>query len=55
MVDGQDRFEWVNVSSGTGSPGLSWTKGHKTVVVHCMYIMCMILASVCLCICVSYR
>jgi len=25
--------EWVNVSSGTGSPGQSWTKGRKKVVV----------------------
>jgi len=25
--------EWVNVSSGTSSPGYSRTKGHKTVVV----------------------
>ena len=33
MVDDQDRCEWVNVSSGTGSPGLSRTKGHKMVVV----------------------
>ena len=33
MVDDQDRCEWVNVSSGTGSPGKSRTKGHKTVVV----------------------
>ena len=32
MVDDEDRCEWVNVSSGTGSPGESWTKGHKTVV-----------------------
>jgi len=21
MIDDQDRYEWVNVSSGTGSPG----------------------------------
>jgi len=24
--DDNDRCEWVNVSSGTGSPGLFWTK-----------------------------
>ena len=24
---------WVSVSSDTGSPGQSWTKGRKTVVV----------------------
>jgi len=34
MVDDQDRCEWVNVSSGTGSPGQSQTKDHKTVVVQ---------------------
>jgi len=33
MVDDQDRCEWVNVSSGTGSARLSQTKDHKTVVV----------------------
>jgi len=26
MVDDHDWCEWVNVSSGTGSPGLSQTK-----------------------------
>jgi len=26
MIDDHDRYEWVNVSSGTGSPGLSQTK-----------------------------
>ena len=30
MIDDQDRCEWVNVSSGTGSPGQSQTKGYKT-------------------------
>jgi len=25
MIDDHDEFEWVNVSSGTGSPGLSRT------------------------------
>jgi len=33
MIDDQDRCEWMNVFSGTGSPGSSRTKGHKTVVV----------------------
>ena len=33
MVDDQYRCEWVNVSPGTGSPGQSWTKGHKKVLV----------------------
>jgi len=26
MIDDHDRCEWVNVSSGTGSPGLCQTK-----------------------------
>jgi len=26
MIDDHDECEWVNASSGTGSPGLSWTK-----------------------------
>jgi len=26
MIDDLDECEWVNGSSGTGSPGLSWTK-----------------------------
>ena len=25
QIDDHDECEWVNVSSGTGSPGLSWT------------------------------
>jgi len=25
MIDYHDRCEFLNVSSGTGSPGLSWT------------------------------
>jgi len=29
MSDDQDGFDWVNVSSGTGPPGQSWTKGIK--------------------------
>ena len=33
MIDEQERCEWVNVSSGTGSPGQSGTKSRKTVVV----------------------
>jgi len=27
--DDHDRCEWVNVSSGTGSPGLFWTKARE--------------------------
>jgi len=33
MVSEQERCEWINVSSGTGSPGKSRKKGHKVVVV----------------------
>ena len=33
MVDDKDWCEWLNVSSGTGSPGQSQTKGCKTVIV----------------------
>jgi len=29
MIDDHDKCEWVNVSSGTGSPGLSRTKSRK--------------------------
>jgi len=25
MIDDRDECEWVNVTSGTGSPGFSWT------------------------------
>ena len=32
MVDEQEGCEWMNVSSGTGSPRWTQTKGHKTVV-----------------------
>jgi len=31
-IDDHNECEWVNVSSGTGSPGQSQTKGHKMVV-----------------------
>ena len=33
MIDDHDTCEWVNVSSGTGSPKQSRTKGRETVVV----------------------
>jgi len=35
MIDDRDTCEWVDVSSGTGSPGLSRTnpESRKTVVV----------------------
>jgi len=29
MIDDQNECEWVNVSSGTGSPGLSQTKSKE--------------------------
>jgi len=29
MIDDHGECEWVNVSSGTGSPGLSWTKSKE--------------------------
>jgi len=30
MIGDQDRCEWVNVSFGTGSSRLSWTKSRET-------------------------
>ena len=32
MVIEQEGCEWMNVSSGTGTPGQTWTKGRKMVV-----------------------
>jgi len=29
MIDDHDKCEWVNVSSGTSSPELSWTKSRE--------------------------
>jgi len=29
MTDDHNRYEWVNISSGTGSPRYSWIKGRK--------------------------
>jgi len=29
MIDDHDECEWVTVSSGTGSPRLSWTKSRE--------------------------
>jgi len=40
MIDGHDECEWVNVSSGTSSPGLSRTKSTEP------YYSCV-------CVCVS--
>jgi len=39
MFDDQDRHEWVNVPSGTGSTGQSRTKGRKSVVYECVCVM----------------
>jgi len=41
MVDEQEGCEWMDVSSGTGSPGKSRTKGRKKVV--CVYV-CVVIA-----------
>ena len=44
MVDEQEGCEWMNVSSGTGSPGYTLTKGHKMVLCvqkkmdHCCFL-----------------
>jgi len=40
MIDDHDECEWVNVSSGTGSPGLSGQipQSRKTVVCVCVLI-----------------
>ena len=51
MIDDQDRCERVNVSSGTGSPGLSRTKCCKMVVGQCVCV-CVWGGCVCVCVCV---
>jgi len=38
---------WLNVSSGTGSPGYSRIKGRKTVVVFLCVQYCLLLAFIC--------
>ena len=38
MIDDHDRCEWVNVSSGTGSPGLSQTKFQRAVKWLCVCV-----------------
>jgi len=40
-TDDHDRCEWVNVSSGTGSPGLFWTKS-KEPLNGCMCVLCVV-------------
>jgi len=39
MTDDHDQCKWLDVSSGTGSPGLSKTKSEdrKTVVCVCVW------------------
>jgi len=40
MSDDQDGCEWVSVSSGTGLPGLSWTKAVKRLCVCVRVCVC---------------
>jgi len=37
MIDDHDKCVWVNVSSGTGSPGLSRTNPESRKTVVCVY------------------
>jgi len=39
---------WVSVSAGTGSPGLSQTKGRKTVVVVLLLFRCILSTTNCI-------
>jgi len=45
MADDHDRCEWVNVSSGTGSPGCPIQNTESRKIVVC----------VCVCVCVTER
>jgi len=47
--DDHDRCEWVNVSSGTGSAGLSQTKSRELCV--CVCVCACVHAWVCACVC----
>jgi len=38
MIDDHDGCEWVNVSSGTGSPRLSWPKSIEPKMVVCVCV-----------------
>jgi len=43
MVDDHDRCDWVDISSGTGSPGWSTrTKGRETVAVVIVVVVRMV-------------
>jgi len=46
MIDDQDKCEWVNVSSGTGSPRLSRTKSRAVKRLY-VYVMCVFLVTEC--------
>ena len=52
MIDDHDRCEWVNVSSGTGSPRLSWTKYRRAIKTIVCVCVCM---CVCVCVCVWFK
>jgi len=38
MIDDHNRCEWVNVSSSSGSPWLSWTKSREFKMVVCVCV-----------------
>jgi len=49
MIDDHDECEWMNVSSGTGSPGLSRRPGqnpkrHKMVLCVCVCVCARVLS-----------
>jgi len=46
MIDVHDRCEWVNVSSGTGSPRLFRTKSREPLN-GCGYVSMLLFAVVC--------
>jgi len=43
MTDDHDMCKWVNVSSGTGSPGLSATESRELSNKICVYIFLLLL------------
>jgi len=48
MTDDHDRCEWVNISSGTGSPGLSRTTSREIVEKDCYGC---VVKWLCVCVC----
>jgi len=44
MIDDHDEYEWVNVSSGTGSPGCPRQnpQSRKMVVCVCVCVLCVV-------------